>query len=145
MNRTRRMRNCRSGKSKRGGMMIVDKDKIAKENILVKEIKQYIQRTDGDIPNLDSILKSAFEDTYLNESSRKNVYTFKVKQWLKQNYDSDGNRFTKSPSGSLDYFGSDSDSDDDPFEGGKSRRRRRANKKSRKIRKIRKSRRSCRR
>ena len=129
-------------------MMIVDKNKIAKEDILVKEIKNYIKRPDGDIPNLDSILKSADEDKHLNDSSRKNVYTFKVRQWLNQNYDSDGNRFTKSPSGSLDYFGSDSDSDDVPFEGGKSRRRsrhsRRSNKKSRKGRKIRKSRRRSR-
>jgi len=123
---------------------IVDKDKIAKEDILVNEIKDYIKQHDGDIPNLDIILESAFKDTHLNEPSRQNVYTFRVRQWLKNNYDSDGNRFTKSPSGSLDYYGSDSDSDDDPFKGGKSRRRshrsrRRSNKKSRKGRKSRRS------
>ena len=170
MSHTRRMINCRSGRSKMGGMKttIVKRANILKDDILVNAIKKHIKQANGDFPNFGYILEAALFDEELNLPSRRHRYKDKVEEWLKQNYTSNGvpkNIITRGPHRGDEIPEDDFLTGDDfrtgdelPYyylpsesKGGSrrrkrhSRRRRVTNKKSRKNRKSRKSRRHHRR
>lgn len=139
MHRARRTRNHRS---KRGGMIYTNK---IKDDILINKIKEHIIQKNGELPNFNNIFDRALNNPALNEATRSGPYEYKVKEWLKYNYDSNGNAIQRTPYIATNESMSeddDSDEEDDPFKGGKLRHLRHANKKSRKVRKSRKSRKS---